>query len=352
MGSISVGQTVTATVTAESIDSGHLTNAASVTSSLSDANLNNNTAAATTVVTDPAIVVSAPLVTSSTTLTNQTVATFTHANGVEPAGSFVARINWGDGATSAGVVSLSGTTYSVTGSHTFAQSGSHTIITTVVEVPTGPWLQVANLAPSVNLDTMELLSDGSVMVFTTTSAVYKLTPDSTGSYANGTWSQLASMSTARVQNTTNVLPDGRVLVIGGQNTNTGEIYDPVANTWSSIASLPESTLYNVPSILLANGTVLVGSRVGPQTYIYNPTTNAWTVGPNPALWRSELWRKMDQTPRWQHPVLRYLEQRGRGPATRSYDDDLDRFRNGARYAWESRARQPALRCCFRTAAFS
>ncbi|HEV2969671.1 MAG TPA: hypothetical protein VGY55_06750, partial [Pirellulales bacterium] len=278
-GSINVGQTVTATVTAESIDSGHLTNTVSVTSSLSDANLNNNTAGAITVVTDPAIVVSAPFVTSSTTLTNQTVATFTHASGLEPASTFVARINWGDGATSAGVISLSGTTYSVTGSHTFVQSGSHTIITTVVEVPAGPWSQVANLAPASGLDTMELLSDGTVMVFTTTSAVYKLTPDSTGSYANGTWSQLASMSTARVSNTTNVLPNGRVLVIGGQNTNTGETYDPVANTWSSIAPLPESTLYNVPSVLLANGTVLVGSRVGAQTYIYNPATNVWAAGP-------------------------------------------------------------------------
>ncbi len=278
-GSISVGQTVTATVTAESIDSGHLTNAASVTSSLSDANLNNNTAGATAIVTDPAIVVTAPLITSSTTLTNQTVATFTHGIGVEPASSFVARINWGDGATSAGVVSLSGTTYSVTGSHTFAASGSHTIITTVVEVPSGPWSQVANLAPPSDLDTMELLSDGTVMAFTTTNAVYKLTPDSTGSYASGTWSQLASMSTARYQNTTNVLPDGRVLVIGGQNTNSGEIYDPVANTWSSVASLPESTLYNIPSMLMANGTVLVGSRVGPQTYIYNPATNTWAAGP-------------------------------------------------------------------------
>ena len=248
LGSINVGQTVTATVTAESIDSGHLTNTASVTSSLSDANLNNNTASATTVVTDPAIAVSAPFVTSSTTLTNQTIATFTHANGVEPASAFVARINWGDGATSAGTITRSGTTYSVTGSHTFAASGTHTIITTVVEVPTGPWSQVANLAPASGLDTMELLSDGTVMVFTTTNAVYKLTPDSTGSYANGTWSQLASMSTARVSNTTNVLQDGRVLVIGGQNTNTGEIYDPVANTWTSIAPLPESTLYNVPTV--------------------------------------------------------------------------------------------------------
>ena len=279
LGSINVGQTVTATVTAQAIESGDFTNTASVKDSLSDANLNNDIADATTVVSDPAILVSAPLITSSTTLTDQIVATFGHANGVEPASAFVARINWGDGATSTGVVSLSGTTYWVTGSHTFALSGSHTIITTVVEVPTAPWSQVANLAPPGDLDTMELLSDGSVMVFTTTNAVYKLTPDSTGSYADGTWSQLASMSTARVQYSTNVLPDGRVLVIGGQNTNSGEIYDPVTNTWTSIAALPESSLYNVPTILLANGTVLVGSRVGPRTYIYDPAANAWTAGP-------------------------------------------------------------------------
>jgi hypothetical protein len=62
------------------------------------------------------------------------VATFTHANGVEPANAFTATINWGDGTTGAGTITLSGTTYLVTGSHTYASPGRHTITTSVTEV--------------------------------------------------------------------------------------------------------------------------------------------------------------------------------------------------------------------------
>ena len=61
------------------------------------------------------------------------MATFTHANGVEPASDFVATINWGDGSTSTGTITESGTTYTVKGSHTYATNGSHTVTTTVVE---------------------------------------------------------------------------------------------------------------------------------------------------------------------------------------------------------------------------
>ena len=45
---------------------------------------------------------SAPITISSKTLSNFTVATFTYANGVYPASSFDATIDWGDGTTSAG----------------------------------------------------------------------------------------------------------------------------------------------------------------------------------------------------------------------------------------------------------
>ena len=137
---------------------------------------------------------------------------------------------------------------------------------------------------------MELLTDGSVMVFTSDSPnnIYKLTPDATGSYAHGTWSQLASMNLARVLDATNVLPDGRVLVLGGKlsgpnldttYTNTGEIYNPVTNTWTNIAPFPESMFGDDPTMLLPNGKVLAGSKAGPQTYIYDPATNTWSAGP-------------------------------------------------------------------------
>ena len=45
LGSIAVGQTATATVTAEALDTGTLTDSASATSSLGDANPYNNTPA-------------------------------------------------------------------------------------------------------------------------------------------------------------------------------------------------------------------------------------------------------------------------------------------------------------------
>src|SRR5262249_21768401 len=80
-------------------------------------------------------------------------------------------------------------------------------------------------------------------------AWYQLKPDSSGSYVNGTWSSLAPMSLERLYFGSNLLPDGRVFLAGGEYsgpsgasnwTNTGEIYDPVANSWSSIQNFPQS----------------------------------------------------------------------------------------------------------------
>src|SRR5262249_46973486 len=59
-------------------------------------------------------------------------------------------------------------------------------------------------------------------------------------------------------------------------TNTGEIYDPVANSWSFIANFPNSQFGDDPSALLPDGTLLTGYISGPQTYIYNPAANTWS----------------------------------------------------------------------------
>jgi uncharacterized repeat protein (TIGR01451 family) len=133
-GTVASGGTVTASVTALVTEDGSTSDTATVSSGSPDPNLANNSASATTSFAEPAIVVSAPIRTRSLTLTNFQVATFTHANGVEPASAFTATINWGDGTTSTGTVTLSGSTYIVTGSHTYASSVRHTITTTVTEV--------------------------------------------------------------------------------------------------------------------------------------------------------------------------------------------------------------------------
>src|SRR5262249_50708873 len=114
-------------------EDGAASNGVSVSSSTPDSNTANNSASAATSFSEPAITVSAPISTRSGTLTNFQVATFTHASGIEPASAFVATINWGDATTSAGSITQSVTTYTVTGSHTYAKNGRRTITTSVVE---------------------------------------------------------------------------------------------------------------------------------------------------------------------------------------------------------------------------
>jgi uncharacterized repeat protein (TIGR01451 family) len=137
LGSIAAGQTAMATITAQPLEDGNLTNNFSVTSSTVDMNPGNNTALSVAAIAEGSIYVSGPTAVNGKKVNNQTVATFTHANGIDPASAFVATINWGDGTTSAGTISFSGTTYSVKGSHTFVSGGSHTISTTVTEPESG-----------------------------------------------------------------------------------------------------------------------------------------------------------------------------------------------------------------------
>jgi uncharacterized repeat protein (TIGR01451 family) len=138
IGSVANGGTVTATVTAQATEDGSLTNSASVTSNAPDSTPGDNSASATTTVLEPVPNVS-PAITTAARNFSGTVATFTHANGVEPASAFVATIHWGDGKTSTGTITESSIgTYTVTGSHRYKKAGTHTITTTVTEVGNGP----------------------------------------------------------------------------------------------------------------------------------------------------------------------------------------------------------------------
>jgi hypothetical protein len=153
----------------------------------------------------------------------------------------------------------------------------------------GTWTQLTNLVPSdTGTGTMMLLSDGTVMVQGggVAKTWYQLTSDASGSYVNGTWSQLPSMGLEREFYASNVLPDGRVLVLGGENsgsqglqnwTNTGEIYDPVANTWTNITDFPQTMYGDDPTQVLPDGRVLAGYLLDPRTYIYDPASDSWTM---------------------------------------------------------------------------
>jgi hypothetical protein len=166
----------------------------------------------------------------------------------------------------------------------------------------GTWTRLVRNAPGA-VNQLLLLSDGTVMAAAQGSAIgsgwYRLTPDSHGSYINGTWTTLASMQDTRLYYSSAVLRDGRVFVAGGEY-GTGfaksEVYNPLTNSWSaapistaqlnpaqqSPAAAEPQGIYDACSELLPNGNVIV-TPVAPRTYggtlIYNPTTNAWSAGP-------------------------------------------------------------------------
>ncbi len=131
---IAAGGSATLTIRAQAIEDGAATSTASVTTTASDSNLSNNTAVAATTVAEPPIVVSAPITSTARRISSSAVATFTHANGIEPTSAFVATIDWGDRTTSTGTIVLSGTTYTVTGSHRYSGGSTHTITTKIVEI--------------------------------------------------------------------------------------------------------------------------------------------------------------------------------------------------------------------------
>ncbi len=150
----------------------------------------------------------------------------------------------------------------------------------------GTWTSLLRPIPgSSGIGTMLLLSDGSVMAQGggIVNNWFRLTPDASGSYVNGTWSTLASMQYTRLYDGSAVLPDGRVLVVGGEyssagsDTNTGEIYDPLANSWSPIPNFPLARFGDNSLEVLPDGRVLAGYLNGAQTYIFDPTANSWSA---------------------------------------------------------------------------
>jgi hypothetical protein len=142
--------------------------------------------------------------------------------------------------------------------------------------------------PTVQTDTALLLTDGTAMVHQYNSPNWwRLTPDMTGSYVNGTWSQLASMPSdyAPLYFASAVLADGRVIVEGGEynflrgvETNLGAIYDPVKNKWKNV-NPPNgwSEIGDSPAIVLPNGTFMLGQNFTTATAFFNAKTLGWTL---------------------------------------------------------------------------
>ncbi len=149
----------------------------------------------------------------------------------------------------------------------------------------GTWSTLANVPPATVCTTF-LLTDGTVLAQgVSTNKWYKLTPDTSGNYANGTWSTMADSVNAPLYYASGILRDGRLIVVGGEY-NFGalvwlvaaEIYDPVANTWTTLPTPAGwAKIGDAPGCVLPDGRFIVGEVATTNTAVYDPAANAWTA---------------------------------------------------------------------------
>jgi hypothetical protein len=133
-----------------------------------------------------------------------------------------------------------------------------------------------------------LLTDGTVLAQNNGgSDWFRLSPDNTGSYVNGTWTQVASLPSgyAPLYFASAVLPDGRLLVEGGEynflepaGTTLGAIYDPLVNSWTPVAP-PTGwcCISDAQSVVLADGRFMLANADTSQQAILNAATLTWTA---------------------------------------------------------------------------
>lgn len=166
----------------------------------------------------------------------------------------------------------------------------------------GTWTAVTAAPNSASLSNPLLLTDGTVLVHDQNSPNwYRLTPNSAGSYVNGTWSQVASLPVINgtqykpLYFASAVLPDGRVIIMGGEYNggsegvweSLGAIYDPASNKWTAV-SPPSGAgwtgtggnggIGDSQSIVLPDGTFLLGACCADPDVdaLFNAADLSWT----------------------------------------------------------------------------
>ena len=173
----------------------------------------------------------------------------------------------------------------------------------------GHWLSPV-LTPII-AQHMQLMTDGSVLCNEWRgSNWFKLTPNTNGSYTNGTWTNIAPMHYGRSYFGSAILRDGRLIVAGGEygsyelcesnypnQRQTSEIYDPVTNGWTLLPPVPAGLGYEVGSwntnynkyfydngfvepsaMLLPNGDWLVAPAYCLTNVIFSVASNQWCLG--------------------------------------------------------------------------
>jgi hypothetical protein len=158
-------------------------------------------------------------------------------------------------------------------------------------------VRLQNQPPEGALITFQL-TDGTVLAQSgAQNTWYKLTPDNTGSYINGTWTQVASLPPGYVPLyfASAVLADGRLVITGGEYnngsfafSNQGAVYDPVKDVWTVLK--PPKGWTNIgdsPSSMLPDGRFLLGDKFFNKVAALDPNTLKWTELPSKG--KKEKW---------------------------------------------------------------
>jgi hypothetical protein len=232
--------------------------------------------------------------------------------GIGVAASFVSLAAWmsGAGVAAAGGATSGGAVRSLAGARPIlgpplgrpARSPLAPQLTPVTS-SSSPWVRLKH-SPPFDPGTMLLESNGTVLVHAEppsggTATWYELTPNSKGSYVDGTWSKLPPMPGGYdpLYFASAILPTGQMIVEGGEYlggdpvwTDRGAIYNPVTNTWRSVA--PPTGWTNIgdaQSDVLANGTFMLAQAcqnctssspiLSTSDALFNPTGRDWlTLG--------------------------------------------------------------------------
>ena len=97
------------------------------------------------------------------------------------------------------------------------------------------------------------------------------------------WLTNSPLHTARYGHTATLLPNGKVIVVGGRDSNSvslasAELYDPATGTWIITGSL-NIARYDHTATLLPNGKLLVVGGIGIHAVSiveqYDPATGVW-----------------------------------------------------------------------------
>jgi Domain of unknown function (DUF1929) len=143
---------------------------------------------------------------------------------------------------------------------------------------TGSWQTVGDRPPEITaadryLGSSVMYDDGKVLIVGGSNTDKNKAPTITAevidlTQPNPRWLPVGSMTFARKHHNATLLPDGKVLVTGGTKNSgfnnfagrvlAAEMWDPATTNWSTLASMSEARLYHSTAVLLPDGRVMVG----------------------------------------------------------------------------------------------